>query len=101
MPSLAMDSAQSTIDVATTNSGTVVREYCNRLKVSNTIFESAMESYNKVSVSKWYRGQIPAAIAVASSFNACRWKTNVELYPLSCKLNVPVDQVIHALWVVG
>ena len=79
----------------------LVRKYCDRLKVSNTIFESAKDSYDKVSVSKWYRGQIPAAIAVASIFDACRWERTFELAPLCYELKVPVDQVVHALWVVG
>ena len=92
---------QPIVEFASDNPGMLVQKYCERLKVSNAIFESAKDSYDKVSVSKWYRGQIPAAIAVASIFNACRWQKNYELIPLCYKLEVPIDQVVHALWVVG
>ena len=92
---------QPKVEVGPDKPGIPVREYCDRLKVSKTIFESAKDFYDKVSVSKWYRGQIPAAVAAASIFNACRWETEFELSYLCYKLDIPMDQVVHALWAVG
>ena len=93
---------QPSTKAAIQNPVMMVREYCDRLKVSDTIFECVNYFYEKVSLGTYYREQkISAALAVASIFNACRGKRNVELISLCNKLKVPIDQVVHALWIVG